>query len=122
VKPINIKQLQARSKSLHVTPLNRNTFAVASSSNTVMQHVVTVEFDSDEQIHARCTCPWATNGGVACSHVMAALEYLAATRQRKLSFWPSREAASKQKQRVFHLVGSRDEGVWITSRTARQRS
>ena len=60
------------------------------------QNVVTVNYEADGTIHARCTWPWALNGGVACTHVMAALEHLAEMRGRKLSFWSDREAAQRQ--------------------------
>jgi hypothetical protein len=51
---------------------------------------------------------------------MAALEYLASKKNRRLSFWTSQADARRQKQRVFYLsAGGQDpddEGVWITSR------
>lgn len=122
MKPRNIKELQNRSKALHVNRLNRNTLVVSSNSNPAANQIVTVYFGEDGEVHARCTCTWAVNGGIACTHVMAALEHLAELRQRKLSFWENREEARRQKQRLFHLRGSSDGGVWITSRTAHQRT
>jgi hypothetical protein len=118
MKPRNIKQLQNRSKELYVNRINRNTLVVSSKSNPVANHIVTVYFGDEGEVHARCTCTWAVNGGIACAHVMAALEHLAALRQRKLSFWENREEARRQKHRVFHIAGSREDRVWITSRTA----
>jgi uncharacterized Zn finger protein len=117
VKPKNIKRLQAQGKELNAHILNRHTLAVASATSPLANHIVTVEYGPDGTIHARCTCPWAINGGVACSHVIAALERLANTKGRTLSFWTSKEEAERQKHRVFYLAGERDdEGVWITSR------
>lgn len=120
MKPKNLRLLQNRGRELRAYILNANLVVVESVSNPMASHVVSVQYEPDGTIHARCTCPWALNGGVACSHVMAALEHLAEMRGRKLSFWPNREAAQRQKRRVFFLSGARrqDDGVWITSRTA----
>jgi hypothetical protein len=119
MKPRNIKRLQAQSRKMRVYWIGRNTLAVESTSNQLANHIVTVGFKADGTVHARCTCPWALNHGVACSHVMAALEFLAAQKQRTLSFWPTEADARRQKQRVFYLRGSRNgDGVWITSRGA----
>ena len=119
MKPKNIKRLQTQGKRLHANIVSQHTLVVESTTSTLANHIVTVEYGRDGTIHARCTCPWAINGGVACSHVIAALERLAGTRGRTLSFWASKEEAERQKQRVFYLEGARDgEGIWITSRTA----
>jgi uncharacterized Zn finger protein len=93
---------------------------VASATNPAANHIVTVDYHRDGTLHAHCTCPWALNGGVGCSHVMAALEALAGKRGRRLSFWQSREEALRQKRRVFCLVDykKRGDGIWITSRAA----
>ncbi|HLV34625.1 MAG TPA: SWIM zinc finger family protein [Spirillospora sp.] len=118
MKPKNIKQLQTQSRRLQARRVDRHTLAVQSETNPLANHIVTVAFRQDGTVHARCTCQWALNRGVACSHVMAALEYLASMKNRTLSFWPTKEDARRQKQRVFYLSGSSEEdGVWITSRT-----
>lgn len=118
MKPKNIKQLQNQSRRLRARWVDTNTVVVESTSSPRANHVVTVEFEEDGSILTRCTCPWAIHQGVACSHVMAALEYLASKKQRTLSFWENLEDAKRQKNRMFYLVGSRaDEGVWVTSRT-----
>lgn len=97
--------------------VDHDTFVVESVSNPIANHVVTVKFQRDGTINSRCTCEWAINQGVACSHVMAALEYLASSKGRTLSFWLTEEEAKRQKQRVFYLAGGqRNDGVWITSR------
>jgi hypothetical protein len=117
MKPRNLKELQERSKDLRAYVLNAHLVVVQSNSNPMANHVVTVEYREDGSIKARCTCPWAINGGVACSHVLAALEHLAALRGRSLSFWEDPQQARRQKKRLFHLEGrQRDEAVWITSR------
>lgn len=120
MKPKNIKRLQRESRKLLARRVDRHTVAVASASNPVANHIVTVHFHRDGTIHARCTCPWAQNRGIACSHVMAALEYLAERKRRTLSFWDNEHDARRQKQRVFHLYGGKNpaDGVWITSRGA----
>jgi SWIM zinc finger len=123
MKPKHIKILQEKARDMHATPLNKTTVVVESASNPAANHIVTVEYDSDGTIHARCTCPWAINGGVACSHVIAALEALAERRGRRLSFWTNMSEAQRQKKRIFYLRGTKarveeNEGVWITSRAA----
>lgn len=122
MKPKHIKILQEKARDMNATPLNKTTVVVESASNPAANHIVTVEYDSDGTIHARCTCPWAINGGVACSHVIAALEALAARRGRRLSFWTDISEAQRQKKRIFYLRGTKlraeEEGVWITSRAA----
>jgi hypothetical protein len=123
MKPTNIKRLQQQSRRLRVRRVDRNTYAVDSLSNPLANHIVTVYFSQNDVVHARCTCPWALNHGVACSHVMAALDFLASRKGRTLSFWSSSEEARRQKQRVFFLEGENrldgsPEGVWITSRSA----
>ncbi len=121
MRPKNIKQLQAQSRQLATRHVDKHTLVVQSASNALANHIVTVEFCDDNTLQARCTCEWALNRGIACTHVMAALEYLAQTKARTLSFWPTQEDARRQKQRVFYLTGDHvredDDGVWITSRT-----
>lgn len=119
MKPKHIKDLQEKAKDLRATLVNKNTIVVESTSNAAANHIVTVEYDSDGTIHARCTCPWAINGGVACTHVIAALELLASRRGRRLSFWANESEAQRQKRRTFYLRGAKvrdEDGVWITSR------
>lgn len=116
--PKNIKHLQAQSRRLQARFVDKNTLVVSSVSNPEANHVVTVNFGRHDEIQARCTCPWAMHNGIACSHVMAALEYLASFKERRLSFWSNPEDARRQKQRVFVLKSQRGgEGVWITSRS-----
>lgn len=117
--PKNIKQLQQQSRKLRARRVDRNTYVVESNSNPQANHVVMVHFEKDGTVHTRCTCPWAIHNGVACSHVLAALEYMASQKGRKLSFWLSHEDAERQKHRTFYLSGAgKAEGVWITSRSA----
>lgn len=118
MRPKHIKQLQRQSKKLTVRRIDRHTLSVESATLPDARYRVIVSFMADHTIQAQCNCPWAKNRGFACSHVMAALEFLAAQKGRILSFWPTREDAARQKQRVFYLPGRTtfDEGVWITSR------
>lgn len=120
MKPTNIKRLQSQSRKLRARRVDQNTLAVDSVSNPLASHIVTIHFMPNDVVHARCTCPWALNHGVGCSHVMAALDFLASRKGRTLSFWTSPEDARRQKQRVFYLqgTGQREDGVWITSRPA----
>ena len=120
MKPTNIKHLRVRARQLQPRLIDRRTITVASTSTATANHVVTLDYDSEGTIRARCTCPWAINGGVACSHVLAALDLLAARRGRALSFWNSYAEARRQKQRTFRLLGTHGEAddLWITSRSA----
>jgi hypothetical protein len=123
MKPKNIKNLQGRARKLRTSIIDSHTVVVESTTTSTASHVVTIHYDSEGTIHTRCTCPWAMNGGIACSHVIAALEALAGKRGRALSFWTDPEEARRQKRRLFYLSGSRradreNSGIWITSRSA----
>jgi len=119
MKPTEIKKLQARSRRMTVRLVAPNTFVVTSRSNPYAHHIVTIETRRDNVIAARCTCPWAQNGGVGCSHVMAALNFLAARKNRVISFWGDEEEARRQKNRILKLAGlGRDDALFITSRPA----
>ncbi len=120
MKPKHIKRLQSRARHLRARIVNRNVIVVESTTGSSANHVVTVEYDSEGTIRARCTCPWAINGGIACSHVIAALDALAARRGRALSFWTDYQAARRQKRRLFYLASQPEDrdGIWITSRAA----
>ncbi len=120
MKPKNIKRIQSRSRDLKARVINAHLVIVGSTTTATANHVVTVDYESDGKIHARCTCEWAIRGGIGCSHTLAALEALAAKRGRILSFWANRDQARRQKRRLFQLVGQRDpdDGIWITSRAA----
>ena len=93
MKPTEIKKLQRRSHNLMVRRITPNTLVVTSRSNLNAHHIVTIETEKGGTIHARCTCPWAQNGGYGCSHVMAALAYLAEKQRRAISFWADLEEA-----------------------------
>jgi hypothetical protein len=123
MKPTQLKGLQAKSKKLVVRVVryieedNSFVVVVGSSSVSVLNRIVTVRFSDDGAIHARCTCAWAEHGGVACSHVIAALSKLAAKKKRILRFWATPEEANRQKHTVFKLAGDHsNESIWITSR------
>ncbi len=119
MRPVEIKKLQQRSRRLQVRLVAPNTLVVTSRSNPYAHHIVTIETQPDGAILARCTCPWAQNGGLGCSHVMASLNYLAARQKRVISFWDREEDANRQKHRVLRLAGSRPEDdLFITSRPA----
>jgi hypothetical protein len=101
--------------------VDKNTYVVESRTNPNAHHIVVIRYDKAEgAIYARCSCAWAIFNGIACSHVLAALEYVAAKKQRTLSFWNDEQAARRQKHRIFQLVGKQEKknGIWITSRRA----
>lgn len=116
--PKNVKKLQSESRQLEVRPVTKNTLVVASDSNPSMQYIVSVRFGRHGEVYARCTCDWARHNGMGCTHVMAALEYLASLKDRTLSFWSEEDDAKRQKQRVFKLIDKRQNRIWITSRNA----
>lgn len=120
MKPREIKKLQARSKGLRARLIAPNTVVVSSRSNPYAQHIVTLESRPGGAIKARCTCPWSQHGGHGCSHVMAALNYLAARRRRAISYWPTLSEAKRQKHRILRLEGISGSGddIFITSRPA----
>ncbi|MDQ7025532.1 MAG: SWIM zinc finger family protein [Anaerolineae bacterium] len=120
VVPTNIKDLQNKSRDLRARRVDNLTYVVESTTNPTAHHVVTVRFNREErQIEAQCTCAWAEHRGIACSHVLAALEYMASLKDRTLSFWIEEDAARRQKHRLFHLSGKNTkDGIWITSRSA----
>jgi uncharacterized Zn finger protein len=118
MKPVHIKQLQAKSQKLQVRRISKDTFVVASRTNPTSQHIVSVKGGRDANIHARCTCPWAHNGGVGCVHVMAVLHMLAAKKRRKLSFWGTLDEARRQRQRILRLGENTHDALYITSRNA----
>src|SRR5215217_7945913 len=98
MKPRQLKLLQNKSKKLDVRvirPDENGVFVVVvgSRSNAVLNRIVTVKFNEDDTIVARCTCMWAQHGGMACSHVIAALSKLAERKQRMLRFWATPEEA-----------------------------
>ena len=115
MKPTEIKKLQRRSRNLRVRRVAPNTLVVTSRSNPYAHHIVTIESDKSGVINARCTCPWAQNGGYGCSHVMAALHYLAEKQRREISFWGDLQEAKRQRHRILRLAGG-DGDIYITSR------
>ena len=122
VTPKNIKQLQEHSRDLQARRVDRHTYVVASASDPTANHIVTINIKDDGRtLEARCTCQWARYQGIACSHVLATLEYMASLKERTLSFWKDEDSARRQKHRLFYLSGRNDdgnEGIWITSRGA----
>lgn len=117
MQPKDIKRLQARSRKLQARLIAPNTLVVTSHSTPSLNHIVTIELQRNGTLRARCTCPWAQNGGYGCSHVMAALAHLASTKNRKVSFWLSESDAKRQRQHMLRLVGaSKSDGLWITTR------
>lgn len=122
MKPKEVKKLQRQARMLDVRQISPDMLLVASKSSPHAHHIVTIHHEKDGTIHARCSCPWAQNGGYGCSHVMAALAYLAETRQRAISFWPTRDEAERQRHRILHLAGDMrddDTGLWLTTRPLR---
>ena len=129
MRPRQLKVLQAKSKALQaqvIKPAHTTeafVIVVGSGSMGVLNRIVTVRFLRDGTINARCTCQWAEHGGIACSHVIAALNKLAERKHRRLSYWLTPEEAYRQKKALFQLSGEHSsDAIWITSRPAVRRS
>jgi hypothetical protein len=121
MKPKHIKKLQAQSKKLTATRISRNIFRVESASHPDEVQTVSLRVARAGRIVGECSCEWSQHQGVACSHVLAALEHLAERKGRTLSFWLNPEDAERQNRRTLFLAADRhspEDGVWITSRTA----
>lgn len=124
VAPKNIKDLQDASRDLMARRMDKFTYRVESRTNPDANHTVTVTFDDEGRtVKARCTCQWAMYKGIGCSHVLAALEYMASQKDRTLSFWNDEDKARRQKHRLFKLIGNKSDNkdqnnIWITSRGA----
>jgi hypothetical protein len=118
MRPKQIKMLQSLSRDLTVMPLSSTRLVVESRSDNLHNHIVEVQFLPDDVVYARCTCEWSRYQGVACVHVMAALDYPANRKGRRLNFWLTEDDALRQKPRTFYLAhpDRPDAGVWITSR------
>jgi hypothetical protein len=116
--PKHIKQVQARSRKLEARVISPYSVIVDSGSEPPGRYAVSVRYQGG-QIRTTCTCSWSSHSGVACSHVMAALEALASRRGRTLSYWLTEDEARRQRHRRFFLTrGGMQGGVWITSRPA----
>ncbi|MFO7322875.1 MAG: SWIM zinc finger family protein [Chloroflexota bacterium] len=123
MKPKDVKRLQRLARGLRVRPIAKDMLVVESKSSASGHHIVTIHYDENGTLRCRCSCAWAAHGGYGCSHVMAALAYLAEKRRRAISFWPTREDAERQRNRMLRLVGSQSDdenGLWITTRPLRQ--
>lgn len=121
MKPINIKQLQRESRQLSVQHHAPGHIIVGSGSEAGKHHTVEYQFAEDgKTVYASCSCPWGQHQGIGCSHMMAAMEFLANSKGRTLSFWPSVDDAERQNQRMFYLTTptTPEQGLWITSRGA----
>ena len=117
MKPTEIKKFSAEVAICVCGASRLNTLVVTSQSNPYAHHIVTIETENNGTIRARCTCPWAQNGGYGCSHVMAALNYLATKQRRAISFWADLQEAKRQRHRILRLAGSGPDGdIYITSR------
>ena len=99
----NVKGLQKKSRRLEVKATkDPHVVAVKSGSQENVWYMVRFNRDFTE---ATCTCPWAQKGGKNCSHVMAAIRYLARLKGHRVSFWLSEEDARRQKRRIVNLAG-----------------
>ncbi len=115
--PKHIKQVQRRSRHLHARKVGLS-IMVDSATEVPGRYVVTIRYNpTSDTITAYCSCNWGNHHGVACSHVMAALEMMAAQKGRSLSYWLTEDEARRQRHKRFYLTRGDDaEGVWITSR------
>jgi hypothetical protein len=96
---VRLKDLQRASRRLEVIPIDEEAgiYLVSSASQPGQHYRVTIDA---ETLAGQCSCPWAQHGGINCKHVLAVLRmHYAET--GALSFWPSRQEASRQHRQII---------------------
>jgi hypothetical protein len=106
---VRIKELQGASRRLDVVPVDpeHGRYAVQSASEPHQYYDVTLATDG---LSGRCTCRWASHGGLNCKHVLAALRVHYAG-EGHLSFWRTIDDARRQHR---HTVAG--ENLYATLR------
>ena len=118
MKPRHLKLLHQKAKRLKTIIIDSNTVLVQSQKTP--NHIVTLRPRRDGRIEAHCTCAWALHGGIACSHVLAALTVLAAQKKRQVSFWLTPEEAQRQRHHILQVTGEKGSSIWLTSRSEKR--
>ncbi len=112
-KIVNANQVNKKSKSHDVTPLDNNTFQVKSRSGAA--YFVRL---LDKVPGGICDCKWgqyrkgSDNYKSGCSHVQAVYQQLEGQRNRTTSAWSTKEDAKRQHRQMTDL----GDGVVLTSR------
>jgi hypothetical protein len=96
---VRLKQLQGKSRHLHVIPHDpeRGLYLVESASHPGLVYHVALAPDG---LSGECSCPWGQHGGTNCKHVLAALQEHFAD-EGHLSFWQTPQAAQRQHRRTL---------------------
>jgi hypothetical protein len=107
----NAKEIQSRSRCHEVRQVRANWYKV-TSSETGRVYDVGLGLNG-----GTCTCEWGRqrpddDRRSACSHVVAAINYRAEQKGRRVSAWNSKEQALRQ-HRPMLAIG---DGVILTSR------
>jgi hypothetical protein len=105
------KEIQRKSRGHHVRQIGPHRFKVRSEESGRTYYV------SLGPTGGTCTCPWgryrsARDHRSGCSHVIAAINYRAKRRGRRISVWGSERAARRQHRPMFSI----GDGLIITSR------
>ncbi|MCB0163165.1 MAG: hypothetical protein KDI79_02990 [Anaerolineae bacterium] len=108
----NAKEIQAKSRRHAVRQIGPNWYKVRSGETKRVYDVVLAVNGGT------CTCEWGRqrpdeDHRSACSHVVAALNYRAATKGRRVSAWDSEEAAQRQHRPILKI----GDGLILTSRS-----
>lgn len=105
------KQIQQKSRSHAVRQIGPNWYKVTSGETG---HIYNVNLGLNG---GTCTCPWGQqrpddDRRSACSHVVAAINYRASRKGRRISAWDSIKDAHRQHRPVLKI----GDGVILTSR------
>jgi hypothetical protein len=110
----NAKTIQGKSRLHKVRHIGGNTFEVISGTSGTPYTVTLIAGGG------RCTCSWGkyrpyrkgANGKSGCSHVVAAYDWLEATRSRRVSAWTDEQQARRQHRPMLDI----GDGVTLTTR------
>jgi hypothetical protein len=109
---VNAKRIQKKSRYLTVRQIRPNWYKV-SSGESGKEYDVMLGLNG-----GTCSCPWgqyrpASDHRSGCAHVVAAMNYRAMLRGKRISVWSSKKAARRQ-HRPMATIG---DGLFITSRS-----
>ncbi len=105
------KQIQQKSRQYQVKRITPNSYRVSSPDNG-RAYIVNLGLNG-----GTCTCPWGQyrpddDRRSGCSHVLAAINYRAEQKGRRVSAWTSMKAAQRQHRPVLPI----GDGLILTSR------
>ena len=105
------KQIQQKARQYQVKRLTPNSYRV-SSPDSGRSYIVNLGLNG-----GTCTCPWGQyrpddDRRSGCSHVVAAINYRAEQKGRRISAWTSMNAARRQHRPILPI----GDGLVLTSR------